>query len=504
IGYIDDYKQYMFPVKISRFYLFLINNSASHVELVEVLGIINWLRQTKTFHVKELNENLRSRINQIYSESFESHPIEKVYFLTYLIDQAMIDSDVVQCHYSTMALIVEHRFEFIRLFNVVLYNFSHIQFLLHNRSVNHFSLKSLKPLKTVLLFFSSLINYFKDNGECDLKFIQDVARIRHFIDLINQEKQPLFNHLDSLMNVLSVNIYTNRRQVLLNQNVRETLEWQDISGNIKLITHYFDEILRILDRIGYYIANEYSDWIGDLTIQFKYKKQLLTDCLVDRQFCVQYIESSVRHSPATCSLSFSRAYSHDFYTSIYKYAKSLTIHQILSSQFSLSFIDRLLDLSFEKHVDYSKYLAPQIKFISYSNSQLKTLIESYLSDGGVCLIFQNQYRLRFWRKQLYTLIKKQKHSSKTLLSLATIQQINQVKSHSFKTIIFPEFQIPNVLQPIHQLRLKLFDDQEVEYNDQILAEHVYSYLSQLNYFKDARVVFNVEQMNSVLLSLNES
>ena len=88
--------------------------------------------------------------------------------------------------------------------------------------------------------------------------------------------------------------------------------------------------------------------------------------------------------------------------------------------------------------------------------------------------------------------------------MVTIQHINQVKSHSFKTIIFPEFQIPNVLQPIHQLRLKLFDDQEVEYNDQILAEHVYSYLSQLNYFKDARVVFNVEQMNSALLSFNES
>ena len=55
-----------------------------------------------------------------------------------------------------------------------------------------------------------------------------------------------------------------------------------------------------------------------------------------------------------------------------------------------------------------------------------------------------------------------------------------------------------------KLRLKLFDDQEVEYNDQILKEHVYSYLSQLNYFKDARVVFNVEQMNSALLSFNES
>ena len=504
IDYIDDYCNYIYPVKISRFYLFLINYSSSNVELVEILGIINWLRQTNTFHVKELNENLQVRINQIYSESFESHPIEKVYFLTYLIDRGIRSSNVIQCHYSTMALIIEHRFEFIRLFNVAFHNFSYIQSLLHSNNVDHFSLKSLKPLKSVLLSFSALINYYSLTDECDLKFVQDVARIRHFIDLINQEKQPLFNQLDSLINVLSVNIYKNKRQVLVNHNVRETLEWQDLSGHIKLITHYFDEILRILDRIGFYISHEYSDWIGDLTIQFKYKKQLLTDCFLKRSQYVQYIESSVKHSPSTCSLSSSRGYQHEFYKSIYEHAQSLVIHQVLSSQFSLAFIDRLLGVSFAKHVDYSVYLAPQIKFISYSNSQLKTLIESSLTEGNVCLVFQNQYRLRFWRKCLYALIRKQKNSSNITLSLVTLKYIHQVKTSSFNTIIFPEFQIPNALQPIHQLRLQSFDGQEIEYNDQILAEHVYNHLSQLIYFKDANVIFNVEQMDTTLTKLNKS
>ena len=91
------------------------------------------------------------------------------------------------------------------------------------------------------------------NNQCELNFIQDIARLRYFLELICEENLQLFHHLDSLITTLSVNIYDGKRQVLINENVKETLEWQDLTGNIKLVNHYLNEIIRVFERLSYYI-----------------------------------------------------------------------------------------------------------------------------------------------------------------------------------------------------------------------------------------------------------
>ena len=76
------------------------NQMSSHVEMVEIIGIINWLRQTKTFY-KELNDNLQARYNQFLVAIFKTNPIEKVSFLIYLIEHYGQSHNVVQCHSTT-------------------------------------------------------------------------------------------------------------------------------------------------------------------------------------------------------------------------------------------------------------------------------------------------------------------------------------------------------------------------------------------------------------------
>ena len=68
-------------------------------------------------------------------------------------------------------------------------------------------------------------------GEDNLKFVQDFARLKSFIHLINEEKLQFFQKADHLVENLSMNIYGfEKRQVLINDNVFETMEWQEVNG----------------------------------------------------------------------------------------------------------------------------------------------------------------------------------------------------------------------------------------------------------------------------------
>ena len=49
-----------------------------------------------------------------------------------------------------------------------------------------------------------------------------------------------------------MNIYIEKRQVLINENVFETMEWQDIMGSLTVIIH-FDEVLKLLKKMSFYI-----------------------------------------------------------------------------------------------------------------------------------------------------------------------------------------------------------------------------------------------------------
>ncbi|MEK9727421.1 MAG: 3'-5' exonuclease [Candidatus Margulisiibacteriota bacterium] len=489
--YIYESDDYVYPVKIKPFYPILMSDACSHVEVIETLGIINWLRQTKTFYKHELNENLRVRLNQLSNDMFDNVPIEKVNFLCQRIEFSFQHQQIVQCNYDTFAYIVHHLPKFLNFYQVLFYNFSSLNVKLHSLFIDRFSTRTLKPLTNVVVCLSSLINNLMKHDQRDDRLIQDVARIRYFVDLIREESSHLFVQLDNLMAVLSVNIYDHRRQVLINQNVIETLEWQDVIGHLNLVSHYLQELIRIFERIGFYIVDEFSDWIRDLIIQIKMQKKVIGEILTSDSKRVIYIEAPVKHAATNCAIYVSPTYYHDFFRMVYESSPGMLIHQPMNQRLDPSYMDRLIGFPIKKDLE-SNLSTEHIQFTSSPIQDFKSLLKSSLDAYHVYLFFNHKQQLRVWKKKLNQLIRRSGRGSVNSIEFFTLDRIKTIAFDENALIIFQDFKLPNVLQPIHQQRLHCFEGDEHAYTRQLFSEYLDVCLSRAFCFEKIPVIFNFD------------
>ncbi len=358
--------------------------------------------------------------------------------------------------------------------------------------MNRFSVKTLQPLHHVIVCLSSLINDSTVKGQQDDRFIQDVARIRHFIDIIRDETAMLFLQLDNLISVLSVNIYDTQRQVLINENVRETMEWQDVLVHMKLIAHYMDELIRIFQRVSFYILDEFSDWVRDLIIQLKLQKKNINSFLNVDLKNVVYIEAPIKHSQANCSLLITPIYHHDFFKNVFQATPSLIIHQPINKALGLNYMDRLIGLPINKNLKLSMTL-DNVEFISSNFNEVETMIKTRLEKHNIYLFFNHKSQLRVWRKKLHSLKSVQRTQPLNQIEFSTMDRMGRMGYRPDSLIIFPEFKVPNVLQPIHQQRLYFFDGNETDYSHQVFIEYIYSCLSNAFHLDKVPIIFNFDQ-----------
>ena len=102
VPYIASPSMYVFPDKIPRLYPIITDVRVSHVEFVELYGIINWLRQTQTYQLTDMNDQLVQRYHQLVKGVLDTHPLSLVNFIRKFLSIHTQPGRVIECHYEML------------------------------------------------------------------------------------------------------------------------------------------------------------------------------------------------------------------------------------------------------------------------------------------------------------------------------------------------------------------------------------------------------------------
>ena len=477
--------QYVYPPKISQFYPLIESSRASHIEVVEWLALIHWLRRTKTFCLQELNENLRLRFHRKQASLLPVQPYEKIQFLVQLLDLLFQESSVVECHADTFQWLVQYAHQSLTQYRVLFYNvFSTLPIIRHGADIKVAS-QTYLPLNQLVQSLSTMVTHSQQSVFVGVK---EVARLRYCVDILQEERAKIFEIFDHLMSVLSANIYNNTRQVWVNTHVKETLEWQRLLGHFNVSIHYLDTLYRILDRVGQYIDPNRSDWVRDAMIYIQHVKKGLLNIVQGNSNQLIYIESNIKHRPSNCQLVFSIDPVQSIFNKVLTSARHVAVHQPVLSSFPIQHMDAVFGYS----VSLKSTLVSSecVEFVSQSQSKCRQFIEGVQKNQVVYLIFSNAYQMKRWRQLLYSVSKGRRHT----LFFISLDRIGQTDFKKGCILMFPQVESPNMFQPVFQYRLRQGKMEESELVSEVFAEHVHHMMGLIWHLDFSRLIFNIESV----------
>lgn len=492
LHYVASPSVYVFPDKISRLYPVITDVRVSHVELVELYGMINWLRQTASYQLTDMNDQLIQRYHQLVKGILDPHPLSLVNYIRYLFHQDSKCETLVECDYEMMVLILMYSPKILSRFTVVLHHFFKFNDRLSWFNEKTFSFLSLKRISKSIMNLSFIIDYLTYFGEDNLKFVQDFARLKSFVYLINDEKIQLFQKADYLVDTLSMNIYGfEKRQVLINDNVFETMEWQELIGAINIVIHYMDEILKLFQKISFYIYADLHGWFSDLMYDFESMKSNVQLFLTLPKDGVLFIDSPVKHKPSNCRLVMKNTNEHVFYAKLIQYTDQLLVHQQIYDYSSKYQLETFLGIPDIKEVlgETSK-MNIHIEFNSHD--QIRSIIAKDTLLGKLMIIVSSKKRLRYWKQKFRSLMLSRSSNKAVNIFFRTRDDLKNICDQGFYKIIFPEFMIQDILQPIHQTRINAFDGSENDYIQQMFKEELHMVLDDLRHVSSSLLLINLD------------
>ena len=492
LNYVASPSVYVFPDKIPRLYPLITDVRVSHVELVELYGIINWLRQTTSYQLTDMNDQLIQRYHQLVTGILEPHPLSLVNYIRHLFQQDSKFDPLVECDYEMLVLILKYSPKFLSRFTLVLHHFFKFNDRLSGFNEKTLSSLSLKGISKSIMSLSFIIDYLTYLGEDNLKFVQDFARLKSFVHLINEEKLQLFQKADYLVDTLSMNIYGfEKRQVLINNNVFETMEWQELMGSINIVIHYLDEILKLFQKISFYIYADLHGWFSDLMYQFSSMKSNAQMFLTLPKAAVLFIDSPVKHKPSNCRLVIKNISEHEFYSTLIQHTDQLFVHQQFYNESLNDLVASFMGIpAIREAVGMTSNMNIQVEFNSHE--QMRSVISKDALMGKLMIIVSSKKRLRYWKQKFRSLILSRQSNASVNISFRTVDDLNDIYDQDIYKIIFPEFMIQDILQPIHQSRINEYDGSENEYVQQIFHEELHRVLDDLSCVSSSLLLINLD------------
>jgi DNA polymerase III epsilon subunit family exonuclease len=499
VPYIFAPSAYVFPDKISRLYPLLSDARLSHIEMVEFFGIINWLRHTSTYILTDLNDQLIQRYNHSVKALLETHPLAIVNYVWSILNNTYVSEHIVECDYEMLVLISMHAPRALNNVSVVIYNFIHFNRQLSKINEKTISFGTFKKATKLIFSVAYIIDYLTFLGHDNLKFVQDFARLKNLIHLVNEERTRLFQKIDFVVEALSINIYDfEKRQILVNENVVQTVEWQEVITSLSALIDYFDEILKFFKKISYYIHSDVTDWFGDLIYLFKLVKQSFAAMSQLPTNGIMYIESDIKHKPSNCQLVIKNIYENEFYDLVNRGCFRMLIYQPLFHVMDYQLIKQYVGSAIS-YTGSQKINKLNANIVFETQSSMRDLVGKIFESNSVCIVVASQKRVRFWRQKLRSFVLSSRVNSTTKLIFKTYSDLSK-KDAVVEKYIFPEFFIPNTFQPIHQIRLEHGDWDEIDYMKHIFYEEVHVVLDYIANVSQRDMVLNVDRRLSSLLS----
>ena len=436
--YIASPSMYVFPDKISRLYPLLTDVRLSHIEMIELYGIINWLRHTDSFLLSDLNDQLIQRYNHMVKGVLDTHPLAMLNFVRSKLSNAFESGRFIECHYEMLVLIFQHLPSLLKDLSIVIYNFIHFNRQLSELNERRISFASFKSLTKLILNLAYIIDYLTYLGKDNLKFVQDFARLKSLIHLINEERLRMFQKIDFVVEALSINIYDyEKRQILINENVFQTVEWQEALSSMTIIVRYFEETLKLFQKISYYIYSDLNGWFSDLIYAFNLFKNDLAMFLTLPVNGVLYIESQIKHKPSNCTIVIKNLYEHDFYSQLCNYAARIFIHQPMFQGGYKQCLTQFLGHTPLKTVSNSlDSLKANIVF--KTQNDIREFVGQASTEFDLYIVLSSKKRIRFWRQKLRSFVLSSQVNSGKKISFKRYDELSHQYSGKYK-VVFPEF-----------------------------------------------------------------
>ena len=374
-------------------------------------------------------------------------------------------------------------------------------FCLSQINEKEFSFSSLKALSKSITNLAFIIDYLTYLGEDNLKFVQDFARLKSFIHLINEEKLQLFQKADHLVENLSMNIYGfEKRQVLINDNVFETMEWQELLGSLNIVIHYLEEMLKLFQKISFYIFSDLNGWFSDLIYEFTFVKTNAQAFLNLPSKGVLFIDSPVKHKPSNCKLVIKNLHEHHFYSSMLQNVDQLFVHQQLYGLSVNSQVASYLGIpALKEETKNNRDLKLSIEFKSHD--QLRSTIMKEVKHGPLLIALSSKKRIRYWKQKLRSLILSRQVNPSLKIFFKTYSDLKIMDDQHLHKLIFPEFMVQDILQPIHQIRLLTQGGSENDYIQGMFYEELHMILDDLGAISTSSILLNLDFRLKPIISI---
>ena len=143
-----------------------------------------------------------------------------------------------------------------------------------------------------------------------------------------------------------------------------------------------------------------------------------------------------------------------------------------------------------------------IKIVFKAQDQIRSLIVREAKQGKLYIAVSSKQRLRFWKQKLRSLVLSQQVDPAIQVLFCTYDRLLKVSDDAVSTLIFPEFLVPDVLQPIHQVRLMNYVGSEDDYLRHVFYEELYMVLDGLKPIGYSSILVNLDvRLKSILSSL---
>jgi DNA polymerase-3 subunit epsilon len=457
---------YVIPPAIATFYPIFSSKTATYSELVEVIAIMNWIRQTTTYLKRDLNENLWRRYTMVIGQLIPIQKKHKIHFLTALFRLYTQQSPVITCHVSTFLVIVVNAPKQMWDCHIVWKPFMALnQGLIQERS-GALTSEDYKPLWQIVVLLSGLVTVQKDS----VSFIRDVAKIRHRIGCIHDEKQTVFSRVDALIAALSVTVCA-KRQVLMNQYVKETVEWQQLQKSMGILLHHLRELVRLIRQLRLQLDAIYDSWITDVVSYIRDLTKRMARVIGDTNDAYgMYLESLTNNRPKNCSIVWAPINNHAIYDSVAAFSKKMTLYQPFIQHLSLDHLGTIVGMPLISPAPKSAGHLAHVAIFTANQGECKQWVVTKSRGHHVVVVCNDYFGLKAWKRDLYALVK----SSTTTIAFFTIDQLEHAEFPKNPAVIFPDVDPPTTLNPLFRRQLESMSMDEPTFERQLVINYVYA------------------------------
>jgi DNA polymerase III epsilon subunit-like protein len=476
-SYIDACHAYASPGMVTSLHAILTDPASSHVEQIEVMGLVHWLGQTTTFYKNDLNNNLMTRYHHIVDRLVPKNAIQSARFLCYLCQTQQQNHAIIQCHESSFVQMMTHFPEFFSGLTVVFYNVSQRHQALYNAHRRGVSYTVCRPLLNSLRVLTWLNQPHLDPSDDNVTLMSWIQQTQQWMVMANKTTHRLFRQLRQFIVGMPLNGPKKHPVVWVTEDHQTTKQWAGILNTMQTIDAQLSKLCGIMSEFSVNHRARYSPGMRMVMAAMVALNQAIQSIINVKKPGAISILVMVRQSvvyPVQLCVD-------DVHDTVYdctrRYAKGVIAHQPMHGFCPPDYLTDLMGGPVNQHPSEPT----NVRIISKTMGAVWDWVGKVASDYTVYCLCHTKKQANQWRKKV---TQRARYVSMPGMVWLTMNQYHKIPNTKNSCILFPR---------IYNDHLRPHPDQPM----QVMSDHQFFYyslcvqLSRLNPWDQCQIILNV-------------